>query len=455
MERTKQAVPAGRDLTLDLARVGCVLLVVVVHVLFTGVGRAADGSLLIERTVEAQDWFDAASWVANIMPLFFVVGGFAARVGWRSTVARGGDADGFARLRLARLARPAVPVLLFFTIALGAVRAIGLDPALVETVAVGVGSPLWFLAAYATVQALAPWMIRWHERSPWVTLVVLLAGALVVDIVRLVVGIYTLGLDRIGGDGYDFGHEFFGIPNVLFVWLFAQQLGFALADGWFARRTRWELTVLVAAGYGAVWALVFFGDYSWNMLANQWPPTAPLALLAVVQAAAFTLLRPVLEAVMRTRVAQRALFLLGSRLMTIYLWHLPVIMILIGVQLLLPLPMPAPGGAAWWWTRVPFALLVLAVVCLLSLWLARYERIPEGGEPRVPGRTATVVAVVLFIVPPLGISAYGLDFPLALAGLIGAVAALRLTGPRRHVPAPTSAGSHQAGERPEGARRSP
>ncbi len=82
-----RGIPEGRDLTLDLARVTCVVLVVFVHVLFTGVGVAEDGSLLIERTVEKQPWFNAASWILNIMPLFFVVGRYAARAGWRSTLA--------------------------------------------------------------------------------------------------------------------------------------------------------------------------------------------------------------------------------------------------------------------------------------------------------------------------------------------------------------------------------
>ena len=149
-----QVAPEGRDLTLDLTRVACVILVVFVHILFTGVGRAPDGSLLIERTVEGQKWFDAASWILNIMPLFFVVGGYAARAGWRSAQRRGDDAIGFVRLRLARLARPAIPVFVFFAVSLGIVRLLGLDPALVDTVAIGVGSPVWFLAAYALVQAL-------------------------------------------------------------------------------------------------------------------------------------------------------------------------------------------------------------------------------------------------------------------------------------------------------------
>ena len=160
VDEAARTIPAGRDLTLDLARVFCVLLVIVVHILFTGVGRGEDGALLIERTVESQPWFNAATWVANIMPLFFVVGGYAARAGWRSAVAKGVSADEFVRVRLARLARPAVPVFVFFTLALGATRLLGIAPELVDAIAIGVGSPLWFLAAYMIVQALAPAMMR-------------------------------------------------------------------------------------------------------------------------------------------------------------------------------------------------------------------------------------------------------------------------------------------------------
>ncbi len=60
-EAATSTLPAGRDLTLDLARVFCVVLVVFVHILFTGVGRDAAGGIVIEKTVELQAWFNAVT----------------------------------------------------------------------------------------------------------------------------------------------------------------------------------------------------------------------------------------------------------------------------------------------------------------------------------------------------------------------------------------------------------
>jgi len=414
MTRTAPAartVPTGRDLTLDLARVFCVVLVVFVHILFTGVGRAADGSLLIEKTVEFQSWFNAATWIANIMPLFFVVGGYAARAGWRSAVRKGITADEFVRVRVARLA-----------------RMLGIDPELVDAIAIGVGSPLWFLAAYMIAQACAPLMMRWHEKYGWRILVVLFVAAVAIDAIRFLVIGGVFGIEPLPVTGYGVGQELFGIPNVVFVWLFAQQVGFFLYDGWFTRRRWWQLVLLIAGGYAAQWALVSLGGYSWSMLANQWPPTATMAIFAVVQASALTLLHAPLTALMRTKPAQAIVFVLGSRLMTIYLWHLPMIMVLIGIQLALPFPLPAPGSPTWWWTRVPFLLVVLGAVWVLSLWLVRFEKVPPFGTLRFPAVSATAFAVIMFVAPILGITTYGLDFPLAAIALAGTAIALWLTG---------------------------
>lgn len=419
------ALPAGRDLTLDLARVVCVLLVVIVHLLFTGVA-VVDGAITVERTAELQPWFPVASWLGQVMPLFFVVGGFASITGWRSAQRRGDTAADFVRVRLARLARPALPIFVLFTLALGVATLIGVDPAFLDTVAVGVGSPLWFLAAYMLVQALAPWMISLHERRPVVTLVALVALAIVTDAAR-----------------FGSGELLVGLPNVAFVWLAVQQIGFWMADGWFKAKPLWLLALVVVAGYLVLLPVIEPVGYSWNMLSNQYPPTVPLIVLGVVEAAALTLLHRPLSELMSTRPAQALVFVLGSRLMTLYLWHLPVILALVGIQLLLPIPMSLPASAAWWWERIPAFLLVLAVVWSLSLVLVRFERLPQlAAPPRAP---ALAVAVAAFVAPPALIMVLGLDLPLAIAGVVGTALALALGRiSARPVASPARSGPRQA-----------
>ncbi|GAA2174407.1 acyltransferase family protein [Agrococcus versicolor] len=397
---------AKRDLTLDLARVVCVLLVIVVHLLFAGVVVGDDG-ITLERTLEVQPWFPAATWFGLIMPLFFVVGGFASAAGYGSARRRGDDPEDFARVRLARLARPSLPVFAFLALVLGVAALLPVDPGFVDGVAVGVGSPLWFLASYMLVQALAPFLIDCHERRPVATLAVLVALACITDVARIASGEMLVGL-----------------PNVAFVWLAVQQLGFWMHDGWFRARRWWQLTLVVVAVYAILLVVVRVGDYSSNMLANQFPPTVPLLLLGVAQACLLQLLHRPLSALMALRPAQAVVLLLGSRLMTVYLWHLPVIMLLIGVQLVLPIPLSMPGTGQWWLERIPLFLVVLAIVFAMSLQLVRFERVPPLAE--APPAWRTIVAIVLFIAPPFLVMVLGLDLLLAVLGVVGTVAALLL-----------------------------
>jgi len=146
---------------------------------------------------------------------------------------------------------------------------------------------------------------------------------------------------------------------------------------------------------------------------------------------------------MRLRWLQAVVFAAGSRLMTIYLWHVTAIVVLTGIQLLLPLPMPAPGSTAWWLTRPLLMVAVFAVVWVISLGTARLERpVPEPAGSRV-SPAATVAAVVLFVLPSIGISAYGLDLPLAIGAVLCTAVSLLLIVPRGSAEAsrPTTAGS--------------
>lgn len=415
-EADLHAALAKRDLVVDLARVACVVLVVVIHLLMIGVGFGADGQIVASRPLEAQPWFDAATWIGQIMPLFFALGGFTAYTAWQSLRRRGGDSIDFVRGRVLRLARPALPLFVFFAVALGIATAIGVDPALLDTVATGAGSPLWFLAAFLLAQSFAPAMVRLHAAAPRATVAVLLVGALLVDASRFATGVVDVGL-----------------VNLVFVWFFVQQLGFWYADGWFRARRAWQLIALATVAYAMIAGIVTAGWASSDMLQNLNPPTVPLALLGVAQLATLALLHRPLAALMRRRAVQGVVFMIGARAMTIYLWHLPVIIAVAGLGLLLPIPAPEPASPAWWATRPIVLIVVLALTFLVSIPLSRLEAAPTGLPEgmRRPDAARTWIAAALTFLPAYAVMNWFLDLPIALVGSASLAAAVLLLRPRR------------------------
>lgn len=415
---TTSAVPdlSGRDLALDLVRVACVATVVVIHLLMVAVAVDADGAVGISRALEQQPWFDLATWFGQIMPLFFIVGGFATITGWRSTVRRGGGTTDFLRSRIFRLALPTVPVLLFLAVALSLAHVLGVDPAIIDAVAAGVGSPLWFLAAYLLCQAVAPVLARFHDLRPVLTCLVLLAGVIVVDAIR-----YTTGLTGIG------------LINLLFVWPLLQQFGFFLADGRLRSIPRSVLVLVVLLAYGSLEPLTAFLPYSTSMLGNLNPPTLPLVILGVGQLALLTLVHPLLTAIMRTRAARAVVFVIGSRLMTVYLWHLPLIIIVAGCQLALGIPFAEPMSAAWWWSRPVVLLVVVVLLAGVGVLFGRFEhprRLVLDPGRRPPAAAVWIALASAFAMPFAEIS-HQLTALMAVLGAAGSLIALVLLAPSR------------------------
>lgn len=415
---TKPAIDLSkRDLTLDLARVFCVLLVVVIHLLFVGVGVSSTGAITISRPLDHQSWFPLVTWFGQIMPLFFVVGGFAGRTAWRSLKRRDGNGREFVRGRLLRLAQPALPLFLFYVVVLGVAAILGLDPALVAGVATGAGSPLWFLAAYTLCQSLVPFMAGLHERAPKSTLVVLLVGAIAVDVAR-----------------YSTGNVLIGLVNLAFVWLLIQQFGFWYADGWFDRRTWWQLALIAAACFASLIPLTTVFPYSVDMLTNLNPPTVPLIAIGLAQACLLRLLKRPLTALMGTKGARAVVFTVGSRLMTIYLWHLPVIIALAGAALLIPGASPAPASTAWWLSRPLMYVVVLVCLFGLSFLVGRFESVRELGE--APSAWIVGLCAVLTFLPNLLILQWFLNLDFAILGAVclGATVLILNRSPHRALP---------------------
>ncbi|MFF1632463.1 acyltransferase [Leifsonia sp. NPDC058248] len=415
LDRTEQQ-PASidlsrRDLAVDFTRVVCVVLVVAAHLLMVGVGFDASGAIVVSKPVTEEPWFAAATVVGQIMPLFFALGGFASITAWRSLQRRGGDAAGYLRGRLVRLVEPTLPVFVFFGLAIGAATLAGAPAGLLDGIVAGIGTPLWFLAAYLLCQWFVPFMARMHERAPWWTLTALAAGAVLVDAARAASGVEPLGL-----------------LNLVFVWLFVQQLGFFYADGVLQAAPRGVL-VAIALGAGALlFAGVAIGVYSPDMLVNLNPPRFALGLLGAIQLCVLVLVHPALTALMRTRPARAFTFVVGSRLMTVYLWHLTCIIAITGLCLLIPGAVPAPLSDAWWASRPLVLLAAFGLVLLLSLGVGRFESGPRPlrDDEVAPGWARVSVAALLAFIPPFLVMRLGLDGWLALLGIVCFSASLLL-----------------------------
>lgn len=405
----------GRDTAVDLARAACLLIVVGLHSMMAGITLGPAG-IQVTNALEGHPLFAAATWIVQVMPLFFVLGGFASLSQWRRWDGTSGE---YILSRVLRLARPAVLLVAVVGGALAASAVLGVDAELLREVGFRVAQPLWFLGVYLGCSALIPLMVRLHDAAPHLTLAALLAGAVTVDIAS----------DAAPGLGY---------LNFLFVWLFVQQLGFWLAEGRFASLSRRTLLSVAGGAFATMGVLVLGFGYSADMFVNLNPPTLCILLLGIAQVAIFAALRPWLrEKSAQPRVAA-ASAAINRHSMTVYLWHLPAI-VLVGLGFVtLGLELPSPLGAEWWQSR-PMWLVAVGFACVpIALLVARYERSRPrlAGSPGVARAAASTVLAILGVLVLLAVG-FSPAWSAAASALLF-LAALRLSA-RRVEPAKAAA----------------
>jgi fucose 4-O-acetylase-like acetyltransferase len=369
--------PAGRDRYVDFLRVLSIVTVVLGHWTMIALGRSAHG-LEAGNVLSSTPWLWLATWVLQVMPVFFVVGGFSNLVSWRALERRGGGYVEYLSSRMARLLRP---VLVFATVWLllpPVLGLLGVPAEQVEPLGKVMGQPLWFLGIYLVVVALAPPMVRLHRRFRLWVPAALAAVAAAVDALRLVTGV-----------------EQVGYLNLLVVWTLVQQVGFFYADGSLQRLPRRALAGIGAAGLVCLVVLTGTGLYPASMVglpgdqSNMNPPTICIVALTVWQVALVMLARGRVSAWLARRGPWTAVIAVGSMAMTIYLWHLTAMAIVLGLVLAAHGPLPSPGGALWWATRPLWLALLAAVLAPMALLLSRFERPARRSRHPHPAETAT------------------------------------------------------------------
>ncbi|MFD4593802.1 acyltransferase family protein [Streptomyces rubiginosohelvolus] len=367
------ATPATRDRYVDLLRVASLGAVVLGHWLMAAVTPDGVGNLL--AVVPA---LQPLTWLLQVMPVFFFVGGFSHALSYRSLLRKRpeGSEDSvysaFLRARLQRLLRPTMVFVLVWGAAALLVQLLGGGGGLTGVTLRMVTQPLWFIGIYLAMVAFTPPLLRLHERYGWAAFAGLAGAAVAVDLLRFAAGVPYV--------------EFL---NFAFVWLAVHQLGFLRAD---CRIRLRRAALLAGGGLVTAAALVALGPYPLSMVgmpgekvSNMAPPTLALLAHGLWLVGAVELLRaPAARLLERPRV-WRAVVAANGVAMTAFLWHLTAMFGVYGALLALDADLPEPASAAWW-TQVPLRLaLAAALTAALVAAFRTFERPAAPTSPGTPG----------------------------------------------------------------------
>ncbi|SBT43969.1 acyltransferase family protein [Micromonospora auratinigra] len=437
LRQLAERTPAGRERYLDLLRALAITMVVLGHWGVTVIGHDRAGRPTGHSALGDLPRAWPLTWVAQVMPVFFLVGGYANAASLTARRRRGGDATGWLVDRSARLIRPTTALVLVLAAGAGLATLRHADPTQVRTVVWFATIPLWFLVAYLVVVPLTPPMYALHRRFGLAVPVVLVALVALGDLGRL------LGPAGLAGGNYLFG------------WLAVHQLGFAWYDARtpeLPRRRRLPLSrragaLLGAGGLGALVLLTVPGPYPVVLLTvpgerldNAAPPSLALLAAATAQLGLILLLRGPAERWLRRSGPWQAVIAVNAVVLTVFLWHLTAAVLLVGLlDALGLLPTPGVGSAAWWAWRIPWlaalAVVLAALVAVFGPIEARTRRVAAGpGRPGSPGPGSAEPAGTA---RPGGSARAAAVTGLAVAGYAGVVAGLLLNSlTRKAAPEP-------------------
>lgn len=335
-----------------------------------------NGQLTAGAVLEIQPNIQALTWVFQVMPMFFIVGGYSNAASLQSSERRGGDYANWLASRLRRLVPPLLLLVIAWGILAFVLHVAGVGGQLLQFASRAALIPTWFLAIYIMVVVLSPathalWR-RWGFRSFWF-FAAMSAG---VDL-----AFFSADL------------RWAGWINYFWVWLGVHQLGYAWRDGPIVGLSR--LIGYSTLAFVALIVLVQLGPYPLAMVgspdedvSNSLPPKVTLVVLGIMQYTLLRALEPLAQHWLTGSRIWTATVMVNSTIMTLYLWHLTVMVVLVSLAWLAGGfgLRSEPLSIEWWWTR-PVWIAALLMLLLLTTFVA-------SGVERRPGASATVTPTV-------------------------------------------------------------
>ncbi|MFI7357025.1 acyltransferase [Streptomyces avidinii] len=374
--RIELQTPAHRDRAIDGLRALALLAVPTGHWLLGGFTLDAGGGLHNASPLATLGGLAPASWVLQMLGIFFLVGGYASALSFGR---RTGSTRAWLKGRVVRLGRPVLGVTAVWALAAPVLYAAGVPEATLRTGATLVIQPLWFVGVYVVVTALTPYCVRAARRLGGWSAAPLITSVAVVDFLRY-------------GPLADSVPSWLSLVNILPGWLFAYQLGVSWGERRIGRRGAW---LLLAGGTLLFAALLAVFHYPASMVGvpgaartNSHPPSLLVLALASAQSGAAILLRDRLAKLLARPALWAPVVVINLSAMTILCWHQTAMLTaavpgsfvgeLAGLT-------TAPDGAAWIAARLAW----MPVFAALFVGIARYARRFEG-PPREGRRASTL-----------------------------------------------------------------
>lgn len=420
-----ERTPESRNRAVDLYRAIAIMFVILGHWLLVA-GFMRDGELDFVILLSEQRWTHYATWLFQVMPVFFFVGGFSNGLSWTSARKDPVKKSAWAASRLSRLLKPTVPVVLFWGVAGVIAHSFGVPVELISKVSQAALVPVWFLAVYIIMTMAVPITVTvWDRLGIWSVLLLAIA-AIAVDAIA-----------------FGANQSWLRWSNYAFVWLAVHQLGY-----WWGSTRRAKIWAVGFIALGAIWLYVLIVQFGFPVamvsvpgaeMSNTRPPTTAMLAVGAVQIGVILLLTDVAQKWLQNVRPWTWVIVLNQMIMSIYLWHMTALLIVVAIAAYglggLGLS-ESPGTGIWWAMRPVWLALFTAVLIPFVLLFVMFEagsRTKAESRPRpwqaLLGAVMTCAGLVTMAMVGLGQdNALGVNWLAVLLVVIGVfVATRRLT----------------------------
>lgn len=346
--------PSERNRYVDFLRALAITVVILGHWIMAA--PSFNGAAQINHLLDIQPWSQWLTWLFQVMPVFFFVGGFANGVSWDNAKRREQPYASWLDARLRRLLGPAIPLVFLWTV----LGIIGFQLNISQTM-ISLGSqislvPVWFLAIYFAIVLLVPiTRLAWQHFGFYSVITPLLLA--------------------VGCDWLFFNSTLKWINwlNYLLIWGAMHQLGYA----WEQQKLGGAAQCLTLAGVSFICLLILtvVGPYPVSLvgvpsqeLSNTTPPKLPLVALGLTQIGLLLSLEKPLRNWLENGKIWTATVLTNGLIMPIFLWHSTIMMLTIGLGFwLVPDVFNTPPGSSHWWLTRPIWVFIYFTIMLLGL----------------------------------------------------------------------------------------